>query len=208
MTMPFDFAQGVRSVFAQARLTSWRWPSCSLPTIGGADVTRVDVQRREDVLGGKSFGSAGPLREDRRQGLLRRRSEQPAQQDHRGSRQGAKARAGQRSSSPPTSTSSSPRILRGQRRRLLRHRQPWQQGAAADVQPREPASADPTTEADFGDAYLLEQGYTIVATGWQFDVAKGRNLVGADLPDCDGQRQGNHRLGKDVVHSESGVARH
>ena len=43
-------------------------------------------------------------------------------------------------------------------------------------------SADPSTEADFGDAYLLQQGYTLVAVGWQFDVAKGRGLVAADVP--------------------------
>lgn len=30
------------------------------PAAALADVTRVDVQRREDILGGKAFGSAGP----------------------------------------------------------------------------------------------------------------------------------------------------
>src|SRR5256885_10762739 len=38
------------------------------------------------------------------------------------------------------------------------------------------------SDTDFGDAYLLQQGYTLVAVGWQFDVAKGRGLVGAELP--------------------------
>src|SRR5436190_574509 len=32
---------------------------------------------------------------------------------------------------------------------------------------------DPRDEADFGDAFLLEQGYTLVWLGWQFDVPPG-----------------------------------
>ena len=60
---------------------------------------------------------------------------------------------------------------------------------------RAAGGADPTTEADFGDAYLLEQGYTLVAIGWQFDVAKGRNLVGVDRADRDRERQGDHAAG-------------
>ena len=39
---------------------------------------------------------------------------------------------------------------------------------------------DPTKEADFGDASLLRQGYTLVAVGWQFDVAK--ELIGLQAP--------------------------
>jgi hypothetical protein len=31
-----------------------------VPSPGRAEVTRVDIQRREDVLGGKPFSSAGP----------------------------------------------------------------------------------------------------------------------------------------------------
>jgi hypothetical protein len=39
---------------------------------------------------------------------------------------------------------------------------------------------DPTKEAHFGDASLLLQGYTLVAVGWQFDVAK--DLIGIEVP--------------------------
>ena len=47
---------------------------------------------------------------------------------------------------------------------------------------RATASPDPTTEAEFGDGYLLRQGYTLVMTGWQFDVGEGKGLVGFDAP--------------------------
>jgi uncharacterized protein (DUF305 family) len=46
-----------------------------------------------------------------------------------------------------------------------------------------PASADPSSPADFGNGYLLEQGYTLVWVGWEFDVDPP--LVRADLPRID-----------------------
>jgi hypothetical protein len=44
------------------------------------------------------------------------------------------------------------------------------------------ASADPATEADFGDGFLMRQGYTLVSIGWQFDVPKRDGLIGFDPP--------------------------
>jgi len=43
-------------------------------------------------------------------------------------------------------------------------------------------ATDFTTEAEFGDAYLLKQGYTLVFVGWQFDIAAGKTLVGFTAP--------------------------
>jgi hypothetical protein len=41
------------------------------------------------------------------------------------------------------------------------------------------ASNDPTSEKDAGDGFLMKQGYTVVASGWQGDVPPGGNrLVG------------------------------
>ena len=41
---------------------------------------------------------------------------------------------------------------------------------------------DPASEADFGDGFLMRQGYTLVWVGWQFDVARRDNLMGIDAP--------------------------
>ena len=38
-------------------------------------------------------------------------------------------------------------------------------------------SSDPKTEHDLGDAFLLEQGYTLVWLGWQFDVPENPALM-------------------------------
>ena len=43
-------------------------------------------------------------------------------------------------------------------------------------------SADPTTEADFGDGLLMREGFTLAFVGWQFDVAKGTKRLGFEPP--------------------------
>lgn len=43
-------------------------------------------------------------------------------------------------------------------------------------------ATDFTTESEFGDAWLLKLGYTLVFVGWQFDIAAGKTLVGFTAP--------------------------
>src|SRR6266478_7412854 len=38
-------------------------------------------------------------------------------------------------------------------------------------------STDPRTQAEFGDNFLLEQGYTLVWIGWEFDVPPSAKLL-------------------------------
>ena len=38
-------------------------------------------------------------------------------------------------------------------------------------------SMDPHSEADFGDKFLIEQGFTLVWIGWEFDVPPGPDLL-------------------------------
>jgi hypothetical protein len=40
-----------------------------------------------------------------------------------------------------------------------------------------PSSLDPRSEAEFGDGFLLEQGYTLVWVGWQFDMPARPGLL-------------------------------
>jgi Alpha/beta hydrolase domain len=41
---------------------------------------------------------------------------------------------------------------------------------------------DPTAAADFGDGFLMRQGYTLVWVGWQFDIPHRDGLMGLDAP--------------------------
>ena len=43
-------------------------------------------------------------------------------------------------------------------------------------------SADPKSEEEFGDGFLMEQGYTLVWLGWQWDVPAGDGLLRMDAP--------------------------
>jgi hypothetical protein len=49
---------------------------------------------------------------------------------------------------------------------------------------RAKGSSDPTAEFEFGDGLLMREGYTLVAVGWEFEVRKARdkNLVGLQAP--------------------------
>jgi hypothetical protein len=44
------------------------------------------------------------------------------------------------------------------------------------------AAADPRTEADFGDGFLMRAGYTLVWVGWQFDVPRRNGAMALDAP--------------------------
>ena len=48
---------------------------------------------------------------------------------------------------------------------------------------RASASQNPTASADFGDGFLMKEGYTLVWIGWQFDVAS--NLLRVEAPAVD-----------------------
>ena len=56
---------------------------------------------------------------------------------------------------------------------------------------RASSSYDPRTAQQFGDGFLLEQGYTLVWLGWQFDVPR-KDGPGAAVHSRD---QGHHRAG-------------
>ena len=45
-----------------------------------------------------------------------------------------------------------------------------------------PQVLDPTAEADFGDGFLMRQGYTLVWVGWQFDIPRRGGLMALDAP--------------------------
>ena len=43
-------------------------------------------------------------------------------------------------------------------------------------------SADPKTEPDFGDGFLLRQGFTLVWIGWEFDVPESPDMLRLNSP--------------------------
>mgnify|MGYP005850791299 CR=1 FL=1 len=44
------------------------------------------------------------------------------------------------------------------------------------------SSNNPRTDAEFGDGFLMERGYTLMWVGWQFDVPRQEGLLRLDAP--------------------------
>ncbi len=148
----------------------------SLAQLGPSAVLRVEVSKRSDVLGGKSFGSAGPYERMVGKVFFAVDPNLPANKII-------------------TDIDKAPRNAKG----LVEF--------SSDlyvIKPRDPSrgngnvfyevsnrgrkgtltmfnhgssSFDPRSEADFGDNFLMEHGYTIVWLGWQFDVARDEGLM-------------------------------
>jgi len=138
-------------------------------------VTTVHVLEREDVLQGKSFGAVGPYE-----------------------------RITARAHFAVDPQSEASRMVAG-----IQHAPRNAQGLvefSADVyviKPRDPSSGNGTAffevsnrggrgilrtfsygedRGEYGDGFLLEQGYTLVWLGWQFDVAKRPGLLRINVP--------------------------
>lgn len=146
-----------------------------LAASASAEVTRIDITSRRDVLAGKPFGDVGPYE------VLTGRVHFAVDPANPRNRVIADIDAAPRNASGHAEFSADLHIVkprdpsrgngvlffdvvnRGSRRLL-------------SVFSRGTNAADPATEADFGDASLLVQGYTLVAIGWQFDVPEGKGL--------------------------------
>ncbi|MFN7914139.1 MAG: alpha/beta hydrolase domain-containing protein [Vicinamibacterales bacterium] len=48
------------------------------------------------------------------------------------------------------------------------------------------ASNDPSSDADLGDRFLLDRGFTLVWVGWEFDVRRTNGLMGISVPSAQG----------------------
>jgi hypothetical protein len=149
------------------------------PAVGHAELTRVEITSRVDVLNGKAFGSVGPYEKLHGKAYFAVDPANPRNQVIADINLAPRNRDGRVEFSSdffilkPKDPSRGNGVLffdvinRG-RFRLL---STFSAGAAAD---------DPTEEAHFGDASLLLQGFTLVAVGWQFDVPE--ELIGTQVP--------------------------
>ncbi|MFH1575290.1 MAG: alpha/beta hydrolase domain-containing protein, partial [Acidobacteriota bacterium] len=151
------------------------------PAPSYAELTRIEIAARVDVLGGKAFGAVGPYEKLRGTAYF---AVDPANEHNRiiadldkapRNREGKVEFSSDLFILKPKDPSRGNGVVlfdivnRG-RLRLLNQ---FSRGEATN---------EPTTEDHFGDASLLNQGYTLVAVGWQFDVADGNGLVGFDPP--------------------------
>ena len=145
-----------------------------------ADVTRIEIASRTDVLGGKSFGDTGPYEKIAGKVFFAVDPTQPANK-----------RIVDIDKAP---RDASGRVLFSDLYALVPKDVTRRNGAALfDVVNRgrknmlvpfnrAPPRADPTTEADFGDGFLMRHGFTLVWVGWQFDIPSRDGLMGLEAP--------------------------
>ena len=55
---------------------------------------------------------------------------------------------------------------------------------------------DPTSRADAGNGFLFEQGYSLLWSGWNWDVLPGEGRLQIDLPTATEQGEADHRTGR------------
>lgn len=152
-----------------------------LPGTGQAEVVRIEISSKQDVLGGKAFGSAGAYEK------LTGRVYFAVSPENEHNRIIADLDKAPRNSRGKVEFSSDLFILkpkdpaRGNGVLFFDVVNRGNKGLLS-VFDHARGSADPSAEADFGNGLLLREGYTLVAVGWQFDVPKGGNRIGFDAP--------------------------
>ncbi len=156
------------------------------PSASHAELTRLEITSRVDVLNGKPFGDAGPYEKIHGKAYFAVDPKNPRNQVIADidlvprNQQGHVEFSADVFILKPKDSSLGNGVVffdvvnRG-RFRLL---STFGGGAAVD---------DPTTDAHFGNATLLRQGFTLVAVGWQFDVPDELIGLQAPLPTIDGQ---------------------
>jgi hypothetical protein len=147
-----------------------------LPGELAAKVARIEILSRSDVLAGRSFGLAGPYEK------VVGRIDFLVDPAHPANRRIVDLTLAPRNREGLVPFSAD--------LYLLRPKQVGKGGRLALVEianrgnkrllpffNRAAGSLDPTSEAEFGDGFLMEMGVTLVWVGWQFDVPAGEHLV-------------------------------
>jgi hypothetical protein len=163
-----------------------------LSTISFARVDRVDVQRREDVLGGKAWGSAGAYEKLSGRVYFKVRPDDPHNRAIVDLDKAERNAAGEVEFSADFYLLRPKDAAKGNGALLLEISNRGGKGILAIVNNGR-GSTDPSTEQDFGDGFLMNHGYTVAWVGWQFD-ATGNNAVKLYAPIAHGSN-GEHIRG-------------
>ncbi len=148
-----------------------------------ARITRIEIQRIESpTFGGAAFGNAGPYEKvvGRAYGEL-----DPKDELNRGIVYIDKAplnAAGRVEYSVDVYILKPVDMNRGNRTAFYDVVNRGDQRAFAVFHVGANTGNNPVTEQDAGDGFLMKQGYTLVASGWQGDVLPAPNRLGAQFP--------------------------
>ena len=151
------------------------------PSAIRAEVTRIEISSRQDVLGGKSFGTVG--------GYEKLTGRVYFAIDPKNSRNKiiVDIDKAPKNSEGRVEFSADLFILRpkdaskGNGVVFLDIPNRGGKGLLSTFN-RAKGSQDPSTEEEFGDGLLMRDGYTLVSVGWEFDIPKKKGLILLEAP--------------------------
>ena len=142
-------------------------------------VVKLEVTRREPVLGGVRFGAGGAY--EKIEGVLHFAVD-PARPVHAPIADLSRAPRHARGLVESSADFYLLRPVHGGRRRLLLDVPNRGRKIALGMFNSTPRSNDPTTREDFGNGFLMRHGYTVAWIGWQPDVPRRDGMMALTVP--------------------------
>ena len=146
-----------------------------------AEVTRVKISSRQDVLGGKGFGSVGAYEKLSGRVYFAIDPKSPHNKIIADLDKAPKDAQGRVEFSADIFILRPKDPSKGNGVVFLDIPNRGGKGLLSTFN-RAKASTDPTTEEEFGDGLLMRDGYTLVSVGWEFDIPKKKGLILLDAP--------------------------
>lgn len=148
-------------------------------------VTELEIHRRELVLGGKSFGDAGPY--EKIVGTMR----YAVDPEHPLHRQITDIQRAERNAQRQVEFAGDFYLLRpaepGKGNRCMLWDVPNRgRKSTLGLFNSTPRSPDPTIDQDFGNGFLLRRGYTLGWAGWQADLPRQNGVMALEAPRAKG----------------------
>ncbi|HYM09642.1 MAG TPA: alpha/beta hydrolase domain-containing protein [Bryobacterales bacterium] len=150
-----------------------------------AAVVRVEIQSRSDVLGGRSFGLAGPYEKLVGKAYFSVDPSNPINRIIADIDKAPRNAEGKVEFAADLYVLQPKQIERGNGAVLFEVCNRGRKGMLGMFN-RASGSLDPTSERDFGDGFLMRQGYTLAWLGWQPDVPELANLLRLYAPHAPG----------------------
>jgi Alpha/beta hydrolase domain len=146
-----------------------------------AELTRIDVASRTDVVSGKEFGAGGHYEKIVGKAVFAVDLDNPANRAIVDLDKAPRNASGQVTFSADFYALVPKDAARANGAALIEILNRGRKGAIRNFN-RAPAVSDPTAEADFGDGFLMRRGFTVLWLGWQFDIPHSGGLMGLDAP--------------------------
>jgi Alpha/beta hydrolase domain len=145
-------------------------------TPASADVVRIEVQSRSDLLGGQAFGAAGPYEKLSGKIFFAVDPALPANRIVTDIGNAPRNAAGKVEFSSDFYLIKPKRIERGNGAVLYEVSNRGGKGMLGFFN-HAAGSVDPASPAEMGDGFLMKQGFTLLWVGWQFDPPNRPGLV-------------------------------